>query len=317
MEYRILTDEDIFRLFDMKAVIAIMEESFRQKAVGNLTYPPRISVAGQKGSLVFTVGESPAQASGLGFRVYSQFQGATVKNNHLVAVFDSNTGFFKGAVIGTAIGDLRTGAINGVAVKYLARADSRVLGVIGTGVQAVTQVQAAVAVHDFHDILVHSRDAGRRKGFAQSMATKLDRAVRAVESSREVVEAADVLLCCTTSPAPVFNPDWVKPGTHINTIGPKLQHRHELPPQAAIESDLIVTDTLVQIEDMGERHFLHGHIPLERYIPLSDIVTGNHPGRSEADQQTLFCSNGLAGTEVAFAAEALKLHDREVQYQEM
>lgn len=71
--------------------------------------------------------------------------------------------------------------------------------------------------------------------------------------------------------------------------------------------DIIVTDSIAQIEDLGERYFLHPHIPLSRYVSLSDIVCGNHLGRTNARQQILFCSIGLAGTEVAVANHAFDL----------
>ena len=306
MGYQILTDEDLHRLLDMPAVIEIMEAAFLQKAAGELTHPPRIHVNGKQGAMIFTAGESPGR--GLGFRVYTMFKDADEKRKQLVAVFDDETGAFKGAVIGTAVGELRTGAIGGVAVKHLARPAVQVLGVLGTGRQAVTQLQAATAVRDFDRVLVFSRDPGGRETFAGRMSAELGLEIRPVDSARAAVEPADVLLCCTTSPKPVFEPEWVRPGTHVTTIGPHLKTAHELPVEAALRSDLIVTDTRVQIEDMGARHFLHGQIDPVQYIALSDLVAGNHPGRTREDERTLFCSVGLAGTEVALAAEVLRLN---------
>jgi ornithine cyclodeaminase len=307
MDYQILTDEDIYSLLDMKTVIEIIEESFRQQALGNLTHPPRIYVEGGQGRLAFTVGASPMQEQSLGFRVYSMFKDSPKKNTQLVAVFDSEHGAFKGVVIGTAVGELRTGAIGGVAINYLARPEAKTLGVLGTGLQAITQLQAAVEVRAFEKIHVYSRGKENREKFAQDMRARLDREILAVSSAQAVVEPADVLICATISPEPVFDPAWLKPGTHITTIGPRFVQEHELPIEAATQSDLIITDSLVQIEDIGERYFLHSHIPLTEYISLSDIVAGKHPGRTNHEQQTLFCSIGLAGTEVAVASHAFRL----------
>lgn len=308
MDYQILTDDDIYRLLDMKTVIDIIEESFMQKSLGNLSHPPRIFVEGGQGKLAFTVGASPNQEKGLGFRVYSMFKNSPKKNKQLVAVFDSENGAFKGVVIGTAVGEMRTGAIGGVAINYLARSDAKILGIIGTGIQAITQLQAAVEVREFENIHVYSRGLDNREKFAQHMTAKLGREILAVNSAQAVVEQADVLICATISPEPVFDPAWLTPGTHITTIGPRFVQDHELPIKAAIQSDLVTTDSLVQIEDFGERYFLHKHIPLTQYIPLSDIVAGKHPGRTNNQQQTLFCSIGLAGTEVAVASHAFSLN---------
>jgi len=308
MDYQILTDADIHRLLDMKTVIEIIEESFLQQSQGNFSHPPRIYIEGGKGALAFTVGASPNQGQGLGFRVYSMFKSAPRKNHQLVAVFDSENGAFKGAVIGNAIGDLRTGAIDGVAIKYLARPDAKVLGMLGTGVQAVTQLQAAVEVRDFEKIMIYSRDPENRSRFTNRMSMDLGRDILAVDSSQAVVEQADVLICATTSPQPVFDASWLKPGTHISTIGPKFVQSHELPINVAVQSDLVSTDSLAQIEDFGEEYYLHSHVPLSGYIPLSDIVAGKHPGRTNPQQQSLFCSTGLAGTEVAVASQAFALN---------
>lgn len=308
MDYQILTDEDIHRLLDMKTVIEIVEESFLQQSQGNLSHPPRIRVEGGQGALVFTIGASPNQEQGLGFRVYSRINNSTAKNKQLVAVFDSENGGFKGVVIGTAIGELRTGAIGGIAIKYLARSDAKVLGIIGTGLQAITQLQAAVEVREFEKIIIYSRNQENRDKFTKRMTAKLGRDILAASSAQELVAQADVLICATTSSKSVFDPAWIKPGTHITTIGPSFVQSHELHINTAIQSDLVCTDSLAQIEDIGEKYFLHNHIPLTQYIPLSDIVAGKHPGRSNTQQQTLFCSIGLAGTEVAVASHAFALN---------
>ena len=309
MDYQILTDQDIHRLLDMKAIIKIIEESFRQKSDGSLLSPPRILVNGGKGGMMFTAGASPNQDQGMGFRVYSVFNNASVRDNQLVAVFDSETGIFKGIVIGTSIGKMRTGAIGGVAVKYLSRKDSKILGIIGTGRQAVTQLQAVVEVRDFEKILVYSRDKGNREIFVSQMSAELDRDIIAASSNQDVVEQADVLICATVSKEPVFDPDWLKPGVHVTTIGPWRPNNHELPLEVVDQSDLISTDSLEQIEDLGEKYFLHDRIQLKQFISLADIVTGKQPGRTSDQQQTLFCSIGLAGTEVAVASHALKLNE--------
>ena len=310
MDYQILTDEDIHRLLDMKTVIEIIEESFRQRSNGNFSSPPRILVEGGKGGMMFTAGASPNQDQGMGFRVYSVFENATVKGKQLVAVFDSENGAFKGVVIGNTVGKIRTGAIGGVAVKYLSRENSKTLGIIGTGNQAVTQLQAAVSVRDFDTIVVFSRNKENREKFAEKMSTKLGRDIIAADSAREVVSQADVLICATISKQPVFDADWLRPGAHVTTMGPYRKDKHELPLDVAIHSDLISTDSVEQIADFGDQYFLYNQVPLNQYVPLADIVAGKLPGRTNDQQRTLFCSIGLAGTEVAVAARAFALNKR-------
>jgi len=203
---------------------------------------------------------------------------------------------------------MRTGAIGGVAIKYLSREDSKTLGIIGTGRQAITQLQAAVQVRDFDSIFVYSRDKDNKERFAQKMSVELDRDIRATDSVKDVVSQADVLICATISREPVFDPHWLKSGTHVTTMGPYRPNNHELPLDVAAQSDLISTDSLEQIEDLGEKYFLYSHIPFNQFVSLADIVAGKQPGRTDDQQRTLFCSIGLAGTEVAVAAHAFALN---------
>jgi len=199
------------------------------------------------------------------------------------------------------LGAVRTGAIGGVAVKHLAKDDSKTLGIIGTGVQARTQLQAAVTVREFETINVHSRSEKNRKTFAAEMGAKLGREITVCDRPQQLVESADVLICATKSPQPVINAEWLRPGVHISTIGPKFKQARELDLDVAARADLIATDSLAQTTAFGESFVLHDTEFSASLISLGDIIGGGHSGgRSETDI-TLFYSVGLAGTEVLLA----------------
>jgi len=229
-----------------------------------------------------------------------------------VAVFDSDSGAFKGAIIGGLIGAMRTGAI-GVAVKHMSRPDSKVLGIIGSGFQAKTQLEAAASVRQFEAVRVFSRNAEHRQAFARQMGEKLSLSIQPVASAEEAVSSADVVICATSSIRPVFKSRWLKPGTHVTTIGPKWKLAHELEMDVAERAQVIATDSLAQAEAYRRRalfrdlpFFLTGTPEMERLVELSDMVAGNKPGRTSPEDITLFCSVGLAGTEVVVANEALR-----------
>jgi ornithine cyclodeaminase len=124
-----------------------------------------------------------------------------------------------------------------------------------------------------------------------------------VESAREAVAGADIVICDTNSGTPVIESGWLEPGVHVNNIGPKLASRHELPPDVADVCDLIVTDSLAQVEGYGQPFYL----PPFTMTSLDQIVVGNAPGRLSAGARTLFCSVGLAGTEVVLANALIEL----------
>jgi ornithine cyclodeaminase len=228
-----------------------------------------------------------------------------VEHQQLVVVFDSRTGEFKGLVISKRIGALRTAAINAVAIKHMARPDAANLGILGSGFQARFHTQAALVAKQFKSAKVFSATASHREAFSKEMSSKTGLHVEAANSAQEVVEFADVLICATTSTTPVLEENWVKPGTHVNTIGPKFRGKSEVPYELAQKSQVIVTDSFQQVDGYSEPFFLSDTPERKRMIELSDVVAGKQKGRQSSKDITLFCSVGLAGTEVVVANEAL------------
>ena len=218
-------------------------------------------------------------------------------------------GSLLGLVIGPLLGAIRTGAIGGTAIKYLARRDAGTLGLIGAGYQAQTQLAAALAVREFHTIRVFSRTAQHRDQFAEQMSRRLDRDIQAVDSARQATEDADVLICSTTSSTPVVEASWLKPGVHVNCVGPKLKDRHELDFDVFQRASRLVTDSPAQMEAIGDAFLLHGTPLADSIESLSAIVAATshepidrqHTPARMPEEITLFISLGLAGTEVLLA----------------
>jgi ornithine cyclodeaminase/alanine dehydrogenase-like protein (mu-crystallin family) len=298
MTVPILTDRDLPTILTMKEIVQKIEDAFRAKSEGRLISPARVNVELGGGSLVFTIGAETRKEQVAGFRVYNTFGGTTAHHDHIVAVFDHETGALKGIVVGVLIGALRTGAIGGAAVNALARADAKSLGILGTGLQARTQVEAAFAVRAIQTAKVFSPTREHREGFAKEMGAKLGVKFKAAETAEEVVRESDILIMATTSPKPVLNAAWVRPGTHVTTIGPKFKDECEVPMELPARSATIVTDSLAQADNYTHPFFLSGTEYRERMIELHEIIAGKKPGRSKAEEITLFCSVGLAGTEV-------------------
>jgi ornithine cyclodeaminase len=225
-------------------------------------------------------------------------------------VFDSETGVFKGVIIGNSLGALRTGAIGGAAINAMSRSDAEQLAIIGTGIQARTQLEAAIAIRDIKRVLVYSRNDTNRKKFAEEMSKKLDLNVIPTDSPKKCVEKADIIICATNSRSQVIDADWLKPGVHINTVGQKSMNGHELPIEVAGKSSVISTDSLEQLRAYSTPHFLANTPYEQNIVQLSDIVTGKTPGRTSINDVTLFCSVGLSGTEVVVANEIMKMAEK-------
>jgi ornithine cyclodeaminase/alanine dehydrogenase-like protein (mu-crystallin family) len=311
MNYQVLTDDDVDSLLPMADAVASLESAFEQHAAGELAAPPRFGVDADGGSLVFTAGVTGGSDSAAGFRVYETFPDDGPGHEQLVASFDGETGAFEGVAVGYRIGAMRTGAIGGVAIDHLAREDATTLGILGSGAQARTQLEAATTVWEFDAVRVYSPTPDHREQFASEMSERLGVAIEATDGPEPVVRDADVLVCATRSTEPVFDSGWLRPGTHVNTLGPKLVNAHELDPAVAEQATVVATDSLAQVEGYDRPFFLAGTPAMDDLVELGDVVAGDQPGRTNLEDVTLFCSVGLAGTEVVLASEAFGRADEQ------
>ncbi|MBZ6495008.1 ornithine cyclodeaminase family protein [Natrinema longum] len=297
-DFPVLRDGDVYSQFDYQQVVDAM------RAAGTLEAPPRWHVDAGEGDLVFTAGAATGPVNAAGFRLYETYTSGD-GHTELVAVLDSTTGRFEGLFVGHAIGRLRTGGIGGVAIDALARADGETLGILGSGHQARAQVGAACAARDFNEVLVYSPTAQSRASFAEMVAAEVGPPVRAVDDPEPVVRKADALVCATDSEEPVFDPGWLEAGTHVTTIGPRFRDGHELPLAVVDRADVVATDSIPQVDDYDRPHIATDE-HRERLVELADILEEPHLGRSNDDDLTLFCSVGLAGTEVVLGTRFLE-----------
>ena len=229
-----------------------------------------------------------------GFRAYDTLVGA----EQLVAVWDTDDGRLRAVVHGDELGPRRTGAIGAVAVDAAARPGPIRLGLVGAGAQAWTQLWAIRSVRQVDDATVASRRPERAEAFARRAAEELGVAVRAVRTVEEAVRDRDVVVVATKSAVPVLDADWVSPGTHAHHARAQVRLAPRGPPALADRADVLFTDSLAQATGYGEPHIF----PTDRMTGLGAILSGTAPGRTSPEQITVFCSVGLAGTEVAVAA---------------
>lgn len=301
----ILRDDDLAGLDAMAIALQAIEDAMLSKSRGALIAPPRHSVAFRPyGNLVFTIGGMIDDLPLAGFRVYGTFEGQA--NDQLVAVWSAKDGRLKGVIIGGRLGEIRTGAIGGIAIRHMSAPGAGTVGVVGAGRQARTQLEAAARVRDLRSARVYSRSERTRASFVDEMQRILAVPIQSVASARAAVDGADIVICATTSPSPVIEASWLKPGAHVNTVGPKTLSEHELGTDIGELADVIATDSPAQMRAYGAPFFLSGTPAGERVVDLVEIVNGNLPARSRGDETTLFCSTGLAGTEVLVASRVLE-----------
>ena len=290
----LLTDADVADLLDGPAAVVAMRDALRAAHAGTLIAPPRASATLEGGRLVMTAGHLADEW--YGFRSYDTF--GHQSGEQLVVLHDARTGRIRAIAVGEAVGSRRTGAIGGAALDALARPEAATLGVVGAGRQAWAQVWAAAAVRPWRSVTVFSRTPSARHGFAARVRAELGIPAQAAGTAGEAVRDRDVVILATTSPTPVVAADDLAPGTHVNAVGFKQRGRSEFGADLVDRAAVIATDSPTQAAAYDPPMLLAGTPDAARMRHLGAILAGDAPGRTGADDVTLFCSVGLAGTEV-------------------
>jgi ornithine cyclodeaminase len=294
----VLDDAAVGRLMSPELAVKAVRQTLAAQHAGKLTGPPRLRAPLEAGDLVFTAGR--VSGVGYGFRVYDTLP--TSGSDQLTVVFDDDGGQVLGVATGTWLGEARTGAIGAVAVDLLADRAAAAFAVVGTGAQAWSQLWAVRAVRSPREVRVFSRDPGRRARFAERCRAELGLPALATPDARAAVADADVVVLATNSGTPVIEADWVRPGAHVTTVGPKEVGRHECPVDLAGRAALLATDSLAQLDAYPRPFFLTDISDRQRMVSLAAVQAGQVARPEGDDAMTLFCSTGLAGTEVAVAA---------------
>lgn len=308
----LLGDADVARLADMGDAIVAVEGAFLARAAGEFVAPPRhvISFPGF-GNQIYTAGGRMGEQPIAGFRVYNTFDESDVVDDQTVAVWDMLTAKLQGVVVSRHVGSIRTGAIGGVAIKHMSPPDASVVAVIGAGRQAATQIEAAARVRRLTEIRCFNRTEATRVAFAASLQERTGVRAIAAASTEAAVDGADIVITATRSKTPVLRAEWLKNGVHLNMLGPRLKGQAELGFDVVEKAGRIATDSPDQIAALRPPFFLTGEPAMTRMVDLADIVSGRVPGRQDGAALSLFCSVGLAGTEVMVAAALIAAAGRQ------
>jgi len=296
-----ITEEQVRTALPMLAAIEAVEEAFKKLADGSAINHPRRRVILPTGSALHYMAAGTPKYFGLKAYSTNPKSGA----HFTVLLYHSRDGIPVAEIEANHLGQIRTGAASGVATKYLARENSSVLGVIGSGFQAEAQVEAVAAVRSIREVRVWSRNADKREEFARRLAEQTQVKIQAADTARDAVAGADIVVTATNAKEPVLEADWVAPGTHINAVGSNQIGKRELPTELVYgKADLVAVDSVEQSKmESGDLM-----IPLKedgglgyRAVEFGDIVSGRLAGRTNDNEITIFKSNGLAVEDVAVA----------------
>ncbi len=295
----ILDEPAVQRLLRYEELIPAVERALSDLSAGRVVQPLRsvVPVAQHKGYF----GVMPAFAGALGAKLvtfYPHNQG--IHTHHAVIVlFRPETGEPLAMMDGRLITEMRTAAASAVATKWLARQETKVLAILGSGVQAKSHLEALRQVRSFAEVRVWSpRNAA---AFAKAQG------VKATSTPEDAVRGADVVVVATSATTPVLQGRWLSPGTHVNAVGATRPDWREL-------DDDLMRSARVYVDSREAATKESGDVIAARDVvgEVGEVVAGTRPGRSDAREITLFKSCGVAVEDMASAALVYRAHQRAV-----
>lgn len=337
----ILSNEEVDRLLTMDVVLEALEEAYRELGEGKALNSTRadLLVAGPQPGAVHgfkTMSGSVPGAGVAAVRLNSDIVNwprigggqrrvkipAAPGGRYvgLVLLFSTRTGEPLAFFPDGCLQRLRVGATNGLAAKYMARSDASVVGILGSGWQAATQLMALCRVRNVRRIKVFSPTAANRKAFAQEMEEQLKVEVRPVDGAEEAVRGSQIVAAATNSMEPVLHPGWVEPGMHLSTI------RHsEIDGETLKKCDLLVIHHRAlavgkiqaglekEVPEMGRGDYgrpdlLELGIDWDALPELSDLAVGRGPKRQ--DDRQVSCFLNPIGLGMQFAAVGIRLVEK-------
>lgn len=286
-------------LVDDELAPAAAREAFLATATGS-TFPVVVghsSLAHNR----FTL-KSGSAGDLVGVKIGSFWPGNTELPRHssTIVLLDPATGRLRAVVEAATANAYRTAAADALAVDTLARADSRTLTVIGTGHQALHEVRAVSRVRPIEQVLVIGRRTDAAVAFAAAV-TAGTGLPAAPADPQAGVAAADVLVTATTARQPLFDADWVTPGTHISAMGADGPGKQELPAELYDRASLFC-DLPEQSRAIGEFQ----HAPAATPVALGAVLAGHAAGRTSTEDVTVFDSSGFALQDLTLAAALLR-----------
>ncbi|MCM8596080.1 ornithine cyclodeaminase family protein [Accumulibacter sp.] len=295
-----LREEDVARLLSMRLVLDAVEEAHRALALGHACDVPRQRTRLPQTTLHVLQGALP-QLDVIGYKAYTSNRSGV---RFLVHLYRASTGSLRAVIEADRLGMMRTGAASGVATRWLARPDASVLGVFGAGWQAEGHIEAIAAVRPLQRVKVHARRAGPLAAFCRRMSERLAIEVSPASSPEEVVRGSDIVSTITSSATPLFSADWLAPGTHINAAGSNSLIRRELGEDVLKRCSRVFVDSVeTALREAGDLLPLleKGRIQVRELVEIGDVLCGRQAGRLNAEEITLFESQGMAIQDLAVA----------------
>lgn len=314
----ILNKEEIQKCLPMKEAIEVCKKSLKDYSENKTNIPLRINLPVEKynGQALFMPGKISSNEEKVGIKIVSVYPNNAQYNlpsvPSTVLMIDSKTGIVNGLLDGTYLTALRTAALQGAATDLLARKDSKIATLIGTGGQAFEQARALLTVRNLEELRVVGRNFEKTKNFVEKLKNELNEFstnILAYEHANDAVIDSDIITTVTTSTTPTFDAKYIKDGTHINGIGSFTPDMIELPTELINKNNKIYFDTNDGVLSEAGDILL----PLDKELitkndfkgELGDLVLNPAIGRENNNEITIFKSVGTAVLDIACGYEII------------
>lgn len=300
MSLSIIRAAEIRELLTMEECIELMDRAMRAFSAGEASIPPRTiaPLADHRGFLILMPGEIQAPplygAKIVGLHPDNPAGGRPAVQG-FVALFDSRTGEPVALADGAEITTIRTAAASALATRVLARPDAGSHGILGTGVQAASHLDAVCRVRDIRSVKVWGRDPEKAKRFALKHAGRTGVEITAVTDATEAC-ACDIVSAVTNSPRPVLKGSWLRPGAHVNLVGAHEPRDREADTGAVAGSAVYVDSREGALSEAGDLliPIAEGAVTRDHIVgEIGEVLLGQAPGRETDQQITLYKSLGL------------------------
>ena len=304
----VLTRGDVAALLTLDECIVAVEEAFALQGAGRALGPGVLGLHVPDGGFHVKAAGLPLSRLYVAVKLNANFPDNGPRRGlptiqGVIALADGETGRPLALMDSMEITVLRTGAATAVAARHLARADARVATIVGCGRQGRIQLAALARVRPLERAYAVDTDAAAARRFAEETSARLRLDVRPAGSAAETAPLSAICVTCTSSRAPLLRRDDIAAGTFIAAVGADSEDKIEIDP-GLMAAGTIVVDSLEQCATIGDLHhaLVRGVLSTaDVHATLADVVAGRKPGRTSAEEITIFDSTGVAIEDVAAA----------------
>ena len=243
-----ITESDVAATLSLREAIETLDRGIRREVRGARTML-KTHVAWGGGSTLHALGGAFPDSGIVGTKTWAHTERGAAP---LLVLFDSTNGWVAAIIEAFALGQLRTGAMSGLATRYLARENAADLALIGSGKQAMAQLAAVAAVRELRRVRIFSPTPDHREALARRAREEMRLAAESAGSMTSAVEGASIITLVTRAKEPLLTPAMVAPGTHINAIGAITPERMEFEPALLERCDQVVADSVPAVQQLSQ-----------------------------------------------------------------